>query len=131
MLLGQLYLPLYLPFLLRWFVSYYQLVISCFVPLVSTDCRFDCPCSDPKSFGNAPLVYRTTIGLTIIPALYDALATLSQLTKLFTLPDGLSYFFERLVPLGQFSMGWISFSILGFVLGLIISKTKALHPTAS
>ncbi|HEK9982514.1 TPA: branched-chain amino acid transport system II carrier protein [Streptococcus equi subsp. zooepidemicus] len=84
-----------------------------------------------KSFGNAPLVYRTTIGLTIIPALYDALATLSQLTKLFTLPDGLSYFFERLVPLGQFSMGWISFSILGFVLGLIISKTKALHPTAS
>ncbi|MDY4034831.1 MAG: branched-chain amino acid transport system II carrier protein [Streptococcus dysgalactiae] len=77
-----------------------------------------------KYFNNDPIVYRTTIGLTIIPAIFDALSTLSQMTGLFNLPEPVTTFFQKTVPLGQFSMGWIIFAIIGFLLGLILSKTK-------
>lgn len=77
-----------------------------------------------KSFGNEPIVYRTTIGLTVIPALYDALSTLSAMTQLFTLPKTVTTIFEEVIPLGQFSMGWIPFSITGIIIGLLIRKSR-------
>ena len=77
-----------------------------------------------KYFNNDPIIYRTTIGLTIIPAIFDALSTLSQMTGLFTLPEPVTTFFQKTVPLGQFSMGWIVFAVIGSLLGLILSKMK-------
>ncbi|HER6472859.1 TPA: branched-chain amino acid transport system II carrier protein, partial [Streptococcus pyogenes] len=77
-----------------------------------------------KCFNNDPIVYRTTIGLTFIPAIFDALLTLSQMTGLFHLPEAVVTFFQKTVPLGQFSMGWIIFAAIGFLIGLILSKTK-------
>ncbi|AMA68400.1 TPA: branched-chain amino acid transport system II carrier protein [Streptococcus pyogenes] len=77
-----------------------------------------------KCFNNDPIVYRTTIGLTFIPAIFDALLTLSQMTGLFHLPEDVVTFFQKTVPLGQFSMGWIIFAAIGFLIGLILSKTK-------
>ncbi|HER2227736.1 TPA: DUF2627 family protein, partial [Streptococcus pyogenes] len=50
--------------------------------------------------------------------------TLSQMTGLFNLPEPVTTFFQKTVPLGQFSMGWIIFAIIGFLLGFILSKTK-------
>ncbi|MGT2935075.1 branched-chain amino acid transport system II carrier protein [Streptococcus castoreus] len=77
-----------------------------------------------KFFNNDPIVYRTTIGLTVIPAIFDALSTLSQMTGLFRLPEAITNFFQKIVPLGQFSMGWIVFSALGFLLGLVLHQLK-------
>ncbi|WP_159592978.1 branched-chain amino acid transport system II carrier protein [Streptococcus halichoeri] len=73
-------------------------------------------------FQNDPLVYRWTIGLTAIPATYDALATLSTMTGLFALPKGIVTFFTSIVPLGKFALGWLIFAALGFVIGYIRHK---------
>ncbi|KXT71981.1 Branched-chain amino acid transport system carrier protein [Streptococcus gallolyticus] len=77
-----------------------------------------------KFFNNSPIVYRLTIGFTAIPALYDAFSTLSTMTGLFTLPTSLVEFFTTIVPFGQFSMGWISFALVGFILSILITKVK-------
>lgn len=77
-----------------------------------------------KCFNNHHFVYKSTIILTAIPAVYDALSTLSLMTKLFVLPNLLNHFFKDIVPLGQFSLGWISFAIIGFIIGLIGLKIK-------
>ena len=77
-----------------------------------------------KFFNNSPIVYRLTIGFTVIPALYDAFSTLSTMTGLFTLPTSFVEFFTTIVPFGQFSMGWISFALVGFILSIFITKVK-------
>ena len=77
-----------------------------------------------KYFNNSSIVYRLTIGFTVVPALYDALSTLAKMTELFTLPTPITNFFINIVPLGQFSMGWISFAGIGFIIGMLITKLK-------
>ena len=75
-------------------------------------------------FKGSALVYQVTIALTAIAGLYDALSTLASLTELFRLPSAVVAFFTKTVPLGQYSMGWISFAIFGFILSLFLSKLK-------
>lgn len=77
-----------------------------------------------KQFNNNPLVFRITIALTAIASSYDALSTLASLTKLFTMPTFISDFFTKVVPLGQYSMGWISFAVIGFIISFISLKLK-------
>lgn len=77
-----------------------------------------------KFFKKDRIVYQITIGFTAIPALYDALSTLAKMTGLFSLPESLVNFFNGFVPLGQFSLEWISFAIIGFIVGFILHKTK-------
>ncbi|MET3644171.1 branched-chain amino acid transport system II carrier protein [Streptococcus gallinaceus] len=80
-----------------------------------------------KLYNNHPLVYRATIFLTIFPALYDALESLSELTYLFQLPQTLTEFFRNTVPLGNYSLGWICFTLIGYLSGLLLlhySKKK-------
>lgn len=75
-------------------------------------------------FKGSALVYQVTIALTAIAGLYDALSTLASLTELFRLPSAVVAFVTKTVPLGQYSMGWISFAIFGFILSLFLSKLK-------
>ncbi|MGT2771607.1 branched-chain amino acid transport system II carrier protein [Streptococcus marimammalium] len=70
------------------------------------------------------LVYQITTGFTLIPALFDAIHTLSKMTGFFTLPKSIIHYFTKVVFLGQYSMGWISFAFLGFVISFIISFVK-------
>lgn len=77
-----------------------------------------------KFFKKDRIVYQITIGFAAIPALYDALSTLAKMTGLFSLPESLVNFFNGFVPLGQFSLEWISFAIIGFIVGFILHKTK-------
>lgn len=77
-----------------------------------------------KLFKNDPLVYKTTIGLTFVAAFYDALSTFAGMTGFFTLSEGVKQFFANTVPLGAYSMGWISFAAVGFVLGFVLHKLK-------
>ncbi|MFC3928643.1 branched-chain amino acid transport system II carrier protein [Streptococcus caprae] len=76
-----------------------------------------------KWFGKDPIVYQITIGFTALAGLYDALLTLSKMTGLFTLPNVVQSFFEA-VPMGQFAMGWISFSLCGFGIGMLCHVLK-------
>ena len=77
-----------------------------------------------KFFEKDRIVYQLTIAFTAIPALYDAISTLAKQTGLFHLPAGLVNFFSNIVPLGQFSMEWISFAVVGFIVGFILHKVK-------
>lgn len=76
-----------------------------------------------KLFSGARIVYQTTIALTIIPALYDGISALSGATKLFSVPESIKSFFIETLPLAQYGLGWIVFLVIGFVLGIILSKT--------
>lgn len=76
-----------------------------------------------KYFKNSPIVYRTTILLTAIPSLYDAISTLSSTTQLFKIPTSISDFFTKTVPLGQFAMGWTGFALVGFLISYIYVLT--------
>lgn len=77
-----------------------------------------------KFFHGDKLVYQITIAATAIAGLYDALSTLSNMTGLFTIAESITNFFTKTVPLGQYSMGWISFAICGFIISLIVRKLK-------
>lgn len=58
-------------------------------------------------------VYAWTIGLTLIPALVTGLQT----AKISLGP--IDSIFNTMVPLHTLGMGWISFTIAGFIIGLI------------
>lgn len=78
-----------------------------------------------QKFESSRIVYQTSIAATAVAALYDALSKLGEMTGLFTIPSALTTFFTKVVPLGEYSMGWISFAICGVLVGLILKKVKA------
>lgn len=75
-----------------------------------------------KQFNSRQAVYVSTIGLTFIPALYDGLSTFAAMTEWFTIPASVTKFFTETVPLGNYSLGWLVFSVIGFVLGFLYTK---------
>lgn len=70
-------------------------------------------------FGNDARVYQMTVAFAGIAGLYDALSTLSAMTGLFVLPKFIVKFFTEVLPLGEFSMGWLPLATLGFVIGYV------------
>lgn len=75
-----------------------------------------------KFFDNSPIVYRFAIGFTAIPALYDMLSSLSKNTGLFALPKGMVDFFTHTVPLGNYTIGWLTFAVVGTLIGMVVYK---------
>lgn len=70
-------------------------------------------------FDNHSLVYQTTIGFTFIAGFYDFTATLANMTGFFQMPSGISHFFTKTVPLGQYNMGWLVFTLTGYLIGFL------------
>ena len=74
-------------------------------------------------FDGRQCVYAWTIGLTLIPALVTGLQT----AKISLGP--IDNIFNTMVPLHTLGMGWISFTIAGFIIGFIwraaVSSNKA------
>ena len=64
-------------------------------------------------FGGARCVYVWTIGLTFIMALINGLET-AQVAM-----PGFEAFLKSWVPLHSYGLGWISFAVVGFVIGLL------------
>lgn len=75
-----------------------------------------------KIFDSRRAVYATTVGFTFIPALYDSVSTFATMTEWFTVPENITTFFTETVPLGNYSLGWLGFSVVGFVLSFIYVK---------
>ena len=66
-----------------------------------------------KLFGGRQCVYAWTIGLTFITALING----TQTAKISL--GSVDTFFNTTVPFHQIGMGWISFAIVGFIIGMI------------
>ena len=64
-------------------------------------------------FGGRRCVYGWTIGLTMISALMSGLETAGWA------PDAIEGLFIQYIPFQGIGMGWVSFAILGFIIGLI------------
>ena len=64
-------------------------------------------------FGGRRCVYCWTIGLTMISALMSGLETAGWA------PDAIESLFTQYIPFQGVGMGWLSFAILGFIIGLI------------
>ena len=66
-----------------------------------------------NTFGGRQCVYAWTIGLTLIPAIVTGLQTAE-----FSLGQ-IDTIFATMVPLHSLGMGWVCFTIAGFVIGFI------------
>ena len=66
-----------------------------------------------KLFGGRQCVYAWTIGLTLITALING----TQTAKISL--GSVDTFFNTMVPFHLIGMGWISFAVAGFIIGLI------------
>ena len=70
-----------------------------------------------KLHGGAHSIYAWTIGLTVIPSLYAGFHTAGIAL------GGVDAFMSSL-PFATYDMAWISFSVVGFIVGLVVSKIK-------
>ncbi len=64
-------------------------------------------------FGGRRCVYAWTMALTMISALMSGLETAGWA------PDALQALFSEYIPFQGIGMGWVSFAVLGFIIGLI------------
>lgn len=70
------------------------------------------------------LIYQVTIGFTLIGAFYDLLANLPDNLKLIFNLNSFLNEAETIIPLANYGMGWLIFSIIGLFIGLFIQGIK-------
>lgn len=71
---------------------------------------------------NNEIIYKWTIGLTILPAIFDFLNALPKPIKESGTVSQVLNFAHRYLPGFDYGFGWISLSIVGFIIGVILSK---------
>lgn len=79
-------------------------------------------------FNNYALVYKTTTFFTLIPAFFDLLNNLPENFKDANVIQSLLNFAKAYFPFFEFGFGWVCFSLVGFVIGMIgyfVHKNKA------
>lgn len=70
----------------------------------------------------AGIVYKMTIAFTVLPAILDMLnASPAVVTNLAFIKMILRYY-HQYIPLANLGLGWITLTLAGFILGLIIGK---------
>ena len=81
-------------------------------------------------FNNDAIVYKITTAFTLIPAFFDmANALPAPLSNLAAIKAMLA-FANQYFPFFKLGFGWLSFGIIGMILGLIIHFAKASHSAA-
>lgn len=75
-------------------------------------------------FNNDYKVYKITTALTLIPAIFDMINALPAPLKDLSLIKTIVEFAKKYIPLFHLGFGWLLFSILGLILGLIIHFIK-------
>lgn len=76
-------------------------------------------------FKNDPIVYKVTTALTLIPALFDMINSTPDMLKNTQFMQAIVSFAEKYIPLFNLGFGWLMFSILGLVIGLIIHFVRS------
>ena len=75
-----------------------------------------------KIYGDSKIVYRVTIIFTIVPAVFDALASLpADFVSVCNL-EGLISVVSSIFPFADVGFGWVVPAIVGFVVGIIAHK---------
>jgi len=69
-----------------------------------------------KWFDKSPMVYRTTIGFVLIPAILDALASLPIKIDWISQLVGI---YHAIIPFSRQGFGWVIPGIIGFIIGFI------------
>ena len=83
-------------------------------------------------FKNDPIVYRITTAFTLIPAFCDMVNNLPAILKNTGWAQAIINFASHYIPFYSLGMGWITFGIAGFAIGLAIHFLKpAPAPTTS
>lgn len=82
-------------------------------------------------FKNNAVVYRTTVTLTVIPAFFDMINALPDSLRNTAFSQNLIHFADKYFPLFHLGFSWLTFSIIGILIGLAIhfcmSKKKKLE----
>ncbi|WP_201336195.1 branched-chain amino acid transport system II carrier protein, partial [Lactobacillus nasalidis] len=71
-----------------------------------------------KLFGNDPAVYKFTVYFTIIPALFDGLNAAPSVISGTPLAKAALAFAGHYLPFFSLGLGWLTFGIAGYLLGL-------------
>lgn len=71
-------------------------------------------------FKTAPVVYRVTTGLTVIPAFFDLVNNLPAVLRETAVAQGMIGFAQHYFPLFTLGFSWIPFAVCGFIVGNIV-----------
>lgn len=71
-------------------------------------------------FKNNSVVYRWTLGLTVIPAVFDMVSALPAVLRNMPLNQGLIKWAQDYLPLFTSGFAWLPFALAGLVIGLVV-----------
>ena len=71
-------------------------------------------------FKNNSVVYRWTLGLTVIPAVFDMVSSLPAVLRNMPLNQGLIKWAQDYLPLFTSGFAWLPFALAGLVIGLVV-----------
>ncbi|MFD1441706.1 branched-chain amino acid transport system II carrier protein [Lacticaseibacillus hegangensis] len=72
--------------------------------------------------GKNPIIYKTTVFMTLIPAVLDALHSLYTAFPALSLLKGIDAFASTYIPLFNISMDFLPFMLIGLIGGTLIAK---------
>ena len=78
-----------------------------------------------KFFNNDPAVYKFAVYFTIIPALFDGLNAAPSIISNTAFAKAALTFAGHYLPFFSLGMGWLTFGIAGYLLGLGIHLYKS------
>lgn len=73
-----------------------------------------------KLFPNNHVVYKMTMGFTLVPAVLDMLNSSPAVVSQQPAVASLLQFYHHYVPLAQLGLGWVVPTLLGYLLGLVL-----------
>lgn len=77
-----------------------------------------------RFIGERQSVYQYVTYFTMIAAFFDALNSLPAVLKDLSLVKSLLNFASNFIPFFNIGMGWITISVIGLVVGLLVDKSK-------
>lgn len=81
-------------------------------------------------YKNDPVVYKITTALTLIPALFDMINTLPEVLRSTPLIQAILSYAERYLLMFHLGFSWLTFSLAGLIIGLIIHFVKQFNYSA-
>lgn len=81
-------------------------------------------------FKNDPVVYKITTALTLIPALFDMINALPDVLRSTSIIQNILSYAQRYLPMFDLGFSWVTFSLGGLFIGIIIHFAKRASFTA-
>lgn len=75
-------------------------------------------------YRNSPYVYQAVIYLTMVASVGELINALPDQFKSLRAIDAILNVYHRYVPLFDMQMGWVSFLVIGFIIGIVLYRYK-------